>query len=208
MPEAGTADRRIGVFGSAFNPPQNAHLAVVEAAIGQFGLDRLIVVPTGHAYHKEPESDPGAAARLSLARAAFEGVDGVSVSPVEVEREGPSYTYVTLEQIEAENPDSEIHLLMGADTARGFGGWKRPERILELARVGVAPRPDVGRDEVEVVFDRLGASERLSFIEMPEVDLSSSAVRRRIEAGQTVDSMVPAPVAQMIDNEGVYGSEQ
>ncbi len=196
------------MFGSAFNPPQNAHVAVVEAAISQFGLDRLIVVPTGHAYHKDPESDPGPEARLALARAAFEGIDGVSVSPVEVEREGPSYTYVTLERIEADNPDSEIHLLMGADTARGFGGWKHPERILELARVGIAPRPDVSREEVEVAFEGLAASGRVSFIEMPEVDLSSSLVRRRIEAGQTVSGMVPAPVAQMIDNEGVYGSEQ
>jgi nicotinate-nucleotide adenylyltransferase len=206
--EAGTARQRLGVFGSAFNPPQNAHLSVVEAAMAQLGLERLIAVPTGHAYHKESEADPGPAVRLRMAQAAFRGIPGVSVSSCEVEREGPSYTYVTLEEIEAENPDSEIHLLMGADTARDFGGWKRPERILELARIAIAPRPEVARSEVLAAFDALGASGRVAFLDMPPVDLSSSLVRGRIETGQPVAGMVPAAVAQIIDNEGVYGSEQ
>ncbi len=208
MPETGTAVRRIGVFGSAFNPPQNAHLAVVEAAVGQFGLDRLIAVPTGHAYHKESEADPGPEVRMAMARAAFEGIEKVTVSPAEVKREGPSYTYETLEEIASENPDSEIHLLTGADTARDFGGWRQPERILELARIVVAPRSDVSRDEVLAAFESLGALDRVAFIEMPTVDLSSSLVRGRIAAGATVSDMVPAAVAEMIDNEGVYGSEQ
>lgn len=208
MAEAGTDRQRLGVFGSAFNPPQDAHLLVAETAIAQLGLDRLIVVPTGGAYHKEPEADPGPALRLRMARAAFEGIAGVSVSPVEVERGGPSYTYVTLEGIEAENPDSEIHLLMGADTARDFGGWKRPERILEKARIAVAPRPGVGNDEVRAAFDRLGKADRVTFLDMRPVDLSSSLVRRRIAAGEAVDDVVPAAVAQIIDNEGVYGPEQ
>ncbi len=208
MAEAGTARQRLGVFGSAFNPPQNAHLSVVDAAMAQLGLDQLIAVPTGRPYHKESGADPGPEVRLRLAQAAFRGKAGVSVSPCEVEREGPSYTYVTLEEIEADNPDSEIHLLMGADTARDFGGWKRPERILELARVAVAPRPEVARSEVLAAFDELGASGRVAFLDMAPVDLSSSLVRRRIEAGEPVAGMVPAAVAEIIDNEGVYGSEQ
>jgi nicotinate-nucleotide adenylyltransferase len=208
VPEAGAGRQRIGVFGSAFNPPQNAHLAVVDAARRQLGLDRVFVVPTGDAYHKESESDPGPELRLRLAEAAFGAVEGVSVESAEVDREGPSYTYVTLEEIAAENPDSEIHLLMGADTARGFGGWTRPERILELARVAVAPRRDVAEEEIRADFDRLGAGERLEFIDMPAADLSSSLVRDRIAAGQRVGDMVPAAVLEIIDNEGVYEPEQ
>lgn len=208
MPERGTAVRRIGVFGSAFNPPQNAHVTLVEAATAQLGLDRMIVVPTGSAYHKEPESDPGPGARLAMARAAFERIGGVTVSPSEVDREGPSYTYVTLEEIAADNPDSEIHLLMGADTARDFGGWKRPQRILELATVSVAERPEVSREEVLEVFERLGGADRLAFVEMTPTAVSSSQVRERVAAGLPVDDLVPAAVGQMINNEGVYGSEQ
>lgn len=176
--------------------------------MAQLGLEHLIAVPTGHPYHKRSEVDPGSSLRFRMARAAFEGVAGVSVSPLEVERDGPSYTYVTLEEIEAQNPASEIHLLMGADTARDFDGWKRPERVLDLARVAVAPRADVGRDEVLAVFAGLGAGDRVRFIDMQPVDLSSSSVRERVRAGQTVADMVPAAVARIIDNEGVYGSEQ
>ena len=97
---------------------------------------------------------------------------------------------------------------MGADTASGFGGWKRPERILELARIAVAGRPEVDRGEVEAVFDRLGATGRVTFIEMPQSGVSSSLVRERIAAGLPLDDLVPAAVRQMINNEGVYGSEQ
>ncbi len=208
MPEDRSRPDRIGVFGSAFNPPQVAHLELVEQARLQLGLDRVVIVPTGDPYHKQSGSDPGPGMRLRLAEAAFGGLGDTDVSGIEVDREGPSYTHVTLEQIAADNPDSEIHLLMGADTASGFGGWKRPERILELARVAVAGRPEVDRGEVEAVFDRLGASDRLAFIEMPESEVSSSLVRERIAAGLPLDDLVPAAVNQMINNEGVYGSEQ
>ena len=208
MPEPTPGAQRIGVFGSAFNPPQNAHLAVIEAAMRQFGLDRMIVVPTGEAYHKESEADPGPRERLRMARAAFGGLAGVEVSPAEVERAGPSYTYETLEGIEAENPESEIHLLMGADAALGFGGWERPDQVLDLARVVVAPRSEIEQVAVEAVFAPFGDRARLEFIAMAPVDLSSSRVREVAAEGGDIASMVPAGVAEMIQNEGVYGSDQ
>lgn len=207
MPEAGTGRQRIGVFGSAFNPPQVAHLRLVEEARRQLGLDLVVIVPTGDSYHKQPESDPGPEVRFRLAEAAFAGLDGVEVSAIEIEHAGPSYTYATLEQIAEDNPDSEIHLLMGADTARGFGGWQRPERILELARVAVIPRPGVEEEEVVEVFNRLGGSDRLKYLEVPAAGVSSSDVRERIASGAPYKDLVPPAVAEIINNEGVYESE-
>ena len=207
MSEGRSSSKRIGVFGSAFNPPQVAHLNVVEAARRQLGIDLFVIVPTGDAYHKEPESDPGPEVRFRLAEAAFAGVDGVTVSRQEVDRPGPSYTYATLEQIAEQNPDSEIHLLMGADTASGFGGWQRPERILELARVAVVPRPGVGEEEVVAAFEGLGGSDRLEFLSMPAAGVSSSEVRERIASGSPFEDLVPQAVAEIINNEGVYESE-
>ncbi|MGK2933324.1 MAG: nicotinate (nicotinamide) nucleotide adenylyltransferase [Solirubrobacterales bacterium] len=201
------AEKRLGLFGSSFNPPHRAHIEVVEVAMHQLDLGRVIVVPTGDAYHKESPSDPGAAARLRLAEAAFSGLDGVEVSPVEVEREGPSYTCDTLEAIADRDPDTEIHLLMGADAAKDFGSWHRPQRILELARVAVAPRAGVNREDVESTFSALGAGDRVEFLEMPEVDLSSSAIRRAIADGEPVGHLLPASVAQMIENEDTHGND-
>ena len=208
MSESASGPRGVGVFGSSFNPPQNAHLALVSAAREQFDLDRVVVVATGDAYHKQEAPGPGPALRLAMAEAAFDGLNWVDVSAAEVDRPGPSYTYVTLEGIAAEYPESEIYLLMGADAAREFGGWKQPERILELARIAVAPRPGVSEGQVRAVFDRLGAGDRVEYIDMPAVDLSSSVARESLATGHSASGMVPAAVLEIIENEGVYGSDQ
>jgi nicotinate-nucleotide adenylyltransferase len=181
------------------------HSAVLAVAKEQLELDLLIVVPTGTPYHKDVESEPGREVRFRLAEAAFGGLYGVEISRIEVDRNGPSYTCDTLEEIENVHPDSEIHLLMGADSAKGFAGWHRPERILELATVAVAPRVEVESDEVKEVFARLGGEGRLRFLEMPEVTISSSQVRERIGKGEAYRNLVPGPVAEIIENEDLYG---
>ena len=201
------AERSVGVFGSAFNPPHLAHRILLAEATWQLGLDRVVVVPTGDPYHKAIEADPGAEVRFRLAEAAFAGVPSVEVSAVEVRREGPSYTCDTLEEIADPTGKYETHLLMGADAAKGFAGWRSPERILERSRIGIALRPGTGRQEVEAVFEKLGATDRIGFFEMPQVEISSSLIRERIGAKQPFCHLVPAKVAQMIENEDTYGIE-
>lgn len=176
-------------------------------AAWELGLDRVIAVPTGDPYHKAIEADPGAEVRFRLTEAAFGGLPGVEVSAVEVRREGPSYTCDTLEEIADPLGKYEIHLLMGADAAKGFAGWRSPERILELARIGIALRPGIGRDEVLPVFEGLGGAGRIDFIEMPQIDISSSLIRRRARAREPFRHLVPTQVAQMIENEDTYGIE-
>lgn len=170
----------------------------------QLRLSRMIVVPTGDPYHKDSVRGQDVGARLRLAEAAFGGEPETSVSRIEVERSGPSWTCDTLEEIEARFPDSQIHFLMGADAALGFGSWHRPERVLELARIAVAPRSEVERSRLEEVFAGVGAAPPLEFFEMPRMDISSSLVRRRAAAGEPFRHLVPAPVAEIIDNEDLY----
>lgn len=196
---------RVGVYGSAFNPPHMGHASVLAVAKEQLELDLVIIVPTGDPYHKEVQPEPDKEIRFRLAEAAFGGLFKVEVSRIEVDRDGPSYTCDTLGGIENLHPDSEIHLLMGADSAKDFAGWHRPERILELATVAVAPRVEVESEEVEAVFAGLGASDRLRFLEMPEVAISSSQVRERIGKGEAYRNLVPGPVAEIIENEDLYG---
>lgn len=166
----------------------------------------MIVVPTGDPYHKERRAEPDASVRLKLAGEAFRDQPSVSVSPVEVERPGPSRTSDTLEAIRSRFPDSPIRFLMGADAALGFGSWHRPERVLELARIGVAPRSEVERSRLEEVFTGLDGGDRLDFFDMPRMDVSSSLVRQRIAAGEPFRHLVPAAVARMIDNEVLYAN--
>ena len=199
---------RLGVFGSSFDPPTLGHAVLLAEAVWRLELDRTIVVPTGEAWHKDSAGSAPGQARLALAEKAFGTWAGVEVSGIEVDREGPSYTCETLEVIKSANPDSQIFLLTGSDTASGIRDWHRPERVLELAKFAVAPRSGAGRESVEEAFAELGAGDRLEFFEMPAVGISSSLVRDRIGAGGPWKHLVPHEVAEMIDNEDLYGRKQ
>jgi nicotinate-nucleotide adenylyltransferase len=201
-----TAGSRIGVFGSSFNPPTLGHEVLLAEAGWRLNLERTIIVPTGEAWHKATVGSPAGSVRMALAEAAFGPVKGLEVSASEVEREGPSYTCDTLEEIQSLNPDSQIFFLAGSDVALGVGGWHRPERVLELAKFAVAPRSDVARQAVTDVFESLGASNRLEFFEMPRIGISSTLVRERIASNRPWKHLVPHEVAEMIDNEDLYGS--
>lgn len=196
---------RIGVFGSSFNPPTLGHVVLLAEARWRLGLDRIIVVPTGQAWHKDSEGVPSAELRLKLAEAAFGDQDGVEISDTEVIREGPSYTCDTLEEIHSANPDSQILLVAGSDAALGIGNWNRPERVLELAGFAVAQRFEFSRDAVERAFAELGHDDRVDFFEMPRVEISSTLVRERKTAGLPWRHLVPPGVPEIVENEDLYG---
>lgn len=196
--------RSVGVLGGAFNPPHVGHLVLAQEAVYALGLDELVLVPTGEAPHKRIEPEPGPGVRLAMARAAVEGIEGVRASPVEVEREGPSYAYRTLELLLDESPGSELTFVMGADVAAGLESWARPERVVELARVAVAARPGVDMGVVEDVLARLSSPREPVTLEMPELAISSTMVRERVAAGKPVRWLVPDAVAAMIEKEDIY----
>ena len=146
----------VGVLGGAFNPPHIAHLLLAGEAIDSLGLDELILVPTGEAPHKRISPEPGPGVRLEMARLAARGEDGLTVSDVEVGRDGPSFAFRTLELLADERPGSQLTFVMGADVAAGLEGWRNPERVLELARVAIAERPGFDRSEADEALERLG----------------------------------------------------
>ncbi len=192
------------MLGGAFNPPHVGHLQLAESARGQLGLDVVLLVPTGEAPHKRIEADPGREVRLRMTELAVDGADGVEVSSIEVEREGPSYTYRTLELLREAEPDRELTFLMGADVAAGLERWERPERVVELARLGVAARAETDRSEAEAALEALGATDRTDWIDMPICEVSSTRVREAAAAGRLLREMVPAGVADLIETQGIY----
>jgi nicotinate-nucleotide adenylyltransferase len=159
---------------------------------------------TGRAPHKEIEDDPGGEVRLELAREAAAGEEGVEASPIEVERDEPSYTYRTLELLAEREPGRELYFLMGADMAAGLASWREPERVVELARLGVVPRPGVGMGAVRSALERLGAADRAEIIDMPQCGVSSTMVRKRVAARRPLRHLVPDAVASAIDERGLY----
>ena len=200
----GEAGSGIGVLGSAFNPPHLGHLALAQEALWQLGLAEVVLVPTGQAPHKRIADDPGKELRLAMTRLAAADDSRFSVSSLEVEREGPSYTYETLELLAKERGDSELVFVMGADAAVGLESWRNPERVVELARIAVARRAGVSEADVVAAMRSLGAGERVTMLEMPQFGVSSSAVRERAASGRPLRYLVPEPVARFIEEKGLY----
>jgi nicotinate-nucleotide adenylyltransferase len=194
----------IGVLGSAFNPPHLGHLALAQEALWQLDLSEVVLMPTGDAPHKRIADDPGREQRLAMTRLAAADDSRFSVSTLEVDRDGPSYTYETLELLADQRADTELVFVMGADAAVGLESWRAPERVVELARIAVARRSGISDAEVAAVMRSLGADGRATMLEMPQFGVSSSAVRERAAGGRPLRYLVPESVARFIEEKGIY----
>jgi nicotinate-nucleotide adenylyltransferase len=200
---------RLGVFGGAFDPPHNTHLALVEAALVQLRLRELRVFPTGDAWHKSRPLSP-AADRLAMARLAFGGLPQVVVDPREVLRAGPTYTLDTLRELQREFPDAQPVLIMGSDQAAALPRWHGWQEILSIAIVSIAERLEsAGSDGSAIRFDPrmlpgLPAGARFETLELPPADTSATDIRARAARGEDVATLVPPAVARYIDQHHLY----
>lgn len=190
----------VGVLGGAYDPPHNAHLTVARIAIERFSLRRLLVVVTGLAPHKAVETD--AETRFRLASAAFADVPKVEVSRHELDRPGPSWSVDTARW--AAEAFGDVVLLVGADEFAAFPAWREPDRLLELVRLGVATRPGTSRAMLDGVLRRLERPERVEFFDVPAMAVSSSDVRARVRRHESIDGLVPAGVARLVAELGLY----
>lgn len=162
-------------------------------------------MPTGEAPHKRIVDDPGREVRLAMTRLAASDDARLSVSTSEVEREGPSYTYETLERLAGQREEDDLVFVMGADAAVGFESWREPGRVVRLARLAVARRAGVSDADVAAVLRALDAEERATMLEMPQFGVSSSAIRERAGTGRPLRYLTTDPVARFVEERGVYG---
>lgn len=194
---------RIGVFGGTFNPPHLGHLLCAEAAAEQLGLDRVLFVPTAVPPHKPVVDDPGGEVRADLVEAAVAGDERFAVSRIELLRAGPSYTVDTLRELRSAHPDDELTLIIGGDMALSFHGWREPESIVKLARLGVVEREEIDDDTIRRALSGLGRA-RIDFFSMVRCDISSTLVRRRAAEGRSLHYLVPEAVASQIEERRLY----
>jgi nicotinate-nucleotide adenylyltransferase len=195
---------RIGLLGGTFNPPHLGHLVCAQEAYLQLELDRVLVVPAHVPPHKPVDDEPGVEHRLELCRLAIAGDERFEICELEANRDGPSYTVDTLEELHSQMSDSELVLIVGADVAVGFSGWNAPERILSLAHLAVAERPGTDRAEVARALEPMSGGGRVRFFDMPEIGISSTMLRERVRAGQSTRYLMPDGVRDYIDQRGLY----
>jgi len=189
--------RRVGVFGGTFDPPHLGHLALAEWARGRLGLSRVLFVPAGQPPHKRAGSVSAARHRLAMTRLATRGNPAFVVSPLEAEREGPSFTVDTLRELKRRERGARLVLLIGEDSLDEFSTWRDPDAILTLATLAVAERPGPrGR----------GRRPPCVWLENPRLDISSSTLRRRVRAGHSLRYLVPDAVIAYIRRHRLYGA--
>ncbi len=201
---AGGQHERVGILGGAFNPPHLGHLWLAQEAHARLGLDRVLLVPFGMAPHRVLEADPGPQERLRMAQLAVGGDARLGVSAIEVDRPGPSYMADTLRLLRDTTPAAEPTLILGADQALQLRTWHDPERVLELARLAVADREGIGRDDVVTALDGLRGADAIDGFPLPRIEVSSTMVRERVAAGLPIRYLVPDAVAEHIATRGLY----
>jgi nicotinate-nucleotide adenylyltransferase len=194
----------IGILGGTFNPPHMGHLVMAQEALDQLGLDRVVFMPVAVPPHKEAREDPGAEARVELCRLAVGDDDRLEVSTLEVDRGGASFTVDTLRAFDDLEAEHDLIFIVGGDMAQSLPAWREPEAILALARLAVAEREGVRREDIARRLEPLHAGDRVLFFDMPRIDISSSAIRRRVAEGRPIRYLVPDAVAAAIAERGLY----
>jgi nicotinate-nucleotide adenylyltransferase len=196
---------RVGILGGTFNPPHLGHLVCASEAAAQLGLDRVLLTPVAVPPHKDARKDPGRAERLELCRLAVAGDERLRVCDLEVARGGPSYTVDTLRELHEHEPEDHLTFILGGDVALGLPDWHEPEAVLGLATLAVAERAGAERGDVAArLQDAFPGLATLAFFDMPRIDISSSQIRRRVAEGRPIRYLVPASVADRIDQGGLY----
>ena len=197
---------RIGIYGGTFSPVHKGHVAAAKAFMEQMWLDVLYVIPTGNTPHKQMDGEVTATQRLRMCELAFEGVEGVIVSDLEMRREGKSFTVDTLESLSGE--DRRLFLLLGTDMMLTLGNWRNPARIFELCYpVYVRRESDKALDE-EIVqkiaeYNQTYGKVVRRIVTDP-IEVSSTEIRAAVKAGQGIEALVPARVAAYIKENGLY----
>jgi nicotinate-nucleotide adenylyltransferase len=199
---------RLGVLGGSFDPLHIGHLILAEEARLALGLGQVLFMPAGAPWRKAGQELSPRQDRLAMVRLAVGDNPHFAVSTLEIERDGPSYTAETLAALHEQLPgDSELFFIMGADSLADFPHWHQPQRILELARLAVAERPEpegVGFGEALVEEVAEAMRQRVVWLRMPRIDISSTALRDRVRRGLWIRYWVPLPVEEYIRQHGLY----
>ena len=197
---------RIGIFGGAFDPPHNAHVALAKTALSELELDTLHVIPTGQAWHKartlsEPEH------RLAMTRLAFADVAQVAVDDREIKRAGPTFTIDTLQSLQTENPGAQLYLLMGSDQFAAFEQWHQWRAITRIAIICIASRArfDWGKGQSNAEKE---PKMHTATLDMPQMPVSATQIRQLVASGlgenQVMADLLPPAVASYIAKHRLY----
>lgn len=204
--KAGTVMKRVGIMGGTFNPIHYAHLILAEHAFWQFALDEVVFIPSKKPAHKPVDYLASDEHRFAMIQNAIADNPHFTISAIEYEREGNTYTVDTLELLKADHPDIEYYFILGGDSLINFESWLRYERILELCHVVAAMRGEYDLDRMKEKADELNNQYQsdIKILNIPGMDVSSRMIRERIQNKQTVRYLLPETVIAYIYEHNIY----
>ena len=190
--------KRIGLYGGAFDPVHNAHLALATLALKQLKLDEVRWIPVGQPWQKSRRLSDGAD-REAMVRLAIAGEPRFVVDRTELRRRGVSYTLDTVRELAAAEPGTEWVLIIGQDQYATLHTWRDWRELVTRVTLAIANRPDVAA-AVNAQIARVAHQ----LVSLPMMDISSTEVRRRVAAGESFANLVPPAVASYIERRQLY----
>ena len=197
---------KTGILGGTFDPIHKGHLAMAGEVRLRLDLDEVLFIPVGQPWRKTGSPVLPAEHRVEMVRLAITDRPAFSLSTIEVDREGPSYTVDTLEEIRSARADEdELFFIVGWDSLADLPHWRAPEQIVRLCLLVAVPRPGCFPPDLELLEDSIpGVSERIIMLDRPEVDVSASQIRERVASGLPISGLVSEVVEAYIREHGLY----
>lgn len=189
--------RKVGILGGTFDPPHFGHLVIANEVLHQLELDHVKFMPNNVPPHKENVSGTTSSDRLRMLELAVEGNDRFLIEPIELEREGRSYTFETMKMLTERNPEQEYYFIIGADMVEYLPKWHKIDELVGLVRFVGVNRPHF---KTKSLYPIIRA-------EVPMIELSSTMIRDRVKTGRTIKYWLPEPVEDYIKENGLYGSQ-
>lgn len=202
--------KKIAIMGGTFNPIHNGHLVAAESVRQQLGVDRVIFIPTGRPPHKNSNPMFNEHRYLMTVLATVTNPH-FEVSRIEIDRIGLTYTIDTITELKTRcNPDCKIYFITGADAIEEILKWKNPEKLLSMCEFIAVTRPGYNKDELLKTVNHLkdNYKGKITFLEIPALSISSTDIRHRVLAGQTIKYLVPSTVEEYILKFGLYSADE
>jgi len=197
---------RIGMLGGTFDPVHLGHIKIAEEAKVALELSEVILIPAGQPMSRPNDTITPAKQRLEMLKLAVAGSDYLKVSSVEIERKGPSYTVDTIAEIRKKSGSGdEIYFILGWDSLAQIPDWHEPSRLINMCFLVAVPRPGWAKPSLKALEGVIpGISKKVILLDKPQVDISATAIREKVAAGESIDHLVPGGVAEYIKKNKLY----
>jgi nicotinate-nucleotide adenylyltransferase len=197
----------IGVLGGTFDPIHSGHLVIAEKARLKFRLARVLFVPAGQPWFKTARTISPAAHRVEMVRRAIAANPHFELSAVEIDRPGPSYSVETIAILQQQlGAGARLFFLVGWDSLAELPQWKEPDRLIQLCKLVAVTRPDFSRPDLKALESFVpGVTQRVVWLDIPPVDISSTDIRNRVARGLSIHGLVPEGVEGYIKEHKLYG---